>query len=161
MDKVSHFLLFVLTLRGYKCKLKTGYTCRLKGAHILDLISKITDSELEVLRILWESKEELTISEIRRTLEKRSNWETSTIKTLLRRLCDKGVVLATKKEVYYYKSLVSEGEYNEYTTQRLIDHIFSGSAKNLVASLLGSKKLNKEDVEELRELFKAGESSNE
>lgn len=121
------------------------------------LASKITDSEVEVMRVLWEADSELPIADIRKNLEQTSKWETSTIKTLLRRLCEKGVVLATKKEVYYYKPLVSEVEYNEYSTQSLIDRLYAGSAKNLVASLLGSKKLDDSDIEELRNLFKVGD----
>ncbi|SFM30518.1 Predicted transcriptional regulator [Paenibacillus sp. 1_12] len=122
------------------------------------LASKITDSEVEVMRVMWEADEDLPISEIIKTLEQKSSWETSTIKTLLRRLCNKGVVLAIKKQVFYYKPLVSELEYNEYITQNLIDRLYSGSAKNLVASLLGSKRLDDEDIEELRNLFKVGDS---
>jgi BlaI family penicillinase repressor len=125
------------------------------------LVTKITDSEVEVMKILWEAGYELPMADIRKTLEQSSKWETSTIKTLLRRLCEKGVVLATKKEVFYYKPLVSEAEYNEYTTQSLIDRLFSGSAKNLVASLLGSKKLDDNDIEELRTLFKVGDDSDQ
>ena len=120
------------------------------------LVSKITDSEVEVIRVLWEAGCELPIADIRKTLEKTSKWETSTIKTLLRRLCEKGVVLATKREVFYYKPLVSEKEYNEYTTQSLIDRLYSGSAKNLIASLLGNKKLDNAEIEELRTMFKVG-----
>lgn len=125
------------------------------------LVSKITDSEVEVMRILWEAGEALPMADIRKTLEHSSKWETSTIKTLLRRLCEKGAVLATKKEVFYYEPLVSEAEYNEYTTQSLIDRLFSGSAKKLVASLLGSKKLDDSDIEELRNLFKVGDDSDQ
>ncbi len=124
-------------------------------------ISKITDSEVEVMRILWEADCEMRFADIRKTLEKRSKWETSTIKTLLRRLCEKKVVLATKKEVYYYKALVSEKEYNDFSIQSLIDRLYSGSAKNLVASLLGSKKLNDKDIKELRDLFQVGDDSDE
>jgi BlaI family penicillinase repressor len=122
------------------------------------LAAKITDSEVEVMRVLWQAGGELPVAEIRKTLERTSKWESSTIKTLLRRLCEKGVVQAAKREVFYYKPLVSEAEYNEYTTQSLIDRLYSGSAKNLVASLLGSKKLAAADIEELRGLFKVGDS---
>ncbi|WBW95664.1 BlaI/MecI/CopY family transcriptional regulator [Oceanirhabdus sp. W0125-5] len=121
------------------------------------LVSKITDSELEVMKVLWGAGYELPMADIRKKLEQTSKWETSTIKTLLRRLCKKGVVLATKKEVFYYKHLVSEEEYNDFSTQSLIDRLYSGSAKKLVASLLGSKKLNDSDIEELRTLFKVGD----
>ncbi|MCR8657483.1 BlaI/MecI/CopY family transcriptional regulator [Paenibacillus endoradicis] len=123
------------------------------------LVAKISDSEAEILRVLWDTNDELPIAEIRKKLEQTSTWESSTIKTLLRRLCEKGVVVATQKEVFYYRSLVSEVEYSEYNTQSLIDRLFAGSAKNLVASLLGSKKLNETDIEELRSLFKVGDRS--
>jgi BlaI family penicillinase repressor len=122
-----------------------------------ELALKITESEVEIMRVLWKAQKVLPVVEIRKTLEKACGWDPSTIKTLLRRLCDKGVILATKKEVYYYKPLVSESEYNEYITQNLINRLYSGSAKNLVASLLSNKKLNKKDIDELRNMFKVGD----
>lgn len=121
-----------------------------------DLVAKIADSETEILRVLWNANKELPYAEIRKSLEQTSKWDNSTMKTLLRRLCRKGVVQAIKKEVYYYKALVSEQEYNEYNTQSLIDRLYAGSAKNLVASLIDSKKLNDADIDELRSLFKVG-----
>ena len=123
------------------------------------LIAKITDSEAAVLRVLWQADSELTVTDIRRSLESSMEWDSSTIKTLLRRLCEKGAVLAEKRDVYYYRAQVSEREYNEHMTQGLIDRLYFGSAKNLVASLLGSKKLKESDIEELREMFKVGEGN--
>lgn len=120
------------------------------------IISKITEAEVEVLRVLWDAGGELPMADIRKILEEKSKWETSTIKTLLRRLCEKGVVNVAKKEVFYYKPLVTEAEYNEYITKGLIDRLYSGSAKNLVASLMGNKMLNDSDIEELRSMFKVG-----
>lgn len=122
------------------------------------LISKITDSELRVMKVLWSAGGELTAADILKTLEKSSDWESSTIKTLLRRLCDKGAVISAKKEVLYYKPVVSEEQYNNYSTQVLIDRLYAGSAKNLVASLIDNKKLDDKDIDELRQLFKEGDS---
>lgn len=122
------------------------------------MISRITDSEAVVMRVLWDAGRELNITDIRKSLEESTDWESSTIKTLLRRLVKKDVVQATKREVFYYKPLVTEEEYNEYTTQDLIDKLYNGSAKNLVASLLDNKKLNKKDIEELQKMFKVGEN---
>lgn len=62
------------------------------------LAAKITDSEAEIMKALWEAGCELPIAEIRKVLEAKSNWDTSTIKTLLRRLCEKGVVLGIKRD---------------------------------------------------------------
>jgi BlaI family penicillinase repressor len=120
------------------------------------LVSKITDSEVEVMRVLWEAEEPLPVADIRKKLEQSSKWESSTIKTLLRRLCEKGVVEYTKRDVFYYSPRVCEKEYNDYTTKVLIDRLYSGSAKNLVASLIGNDKLERSDIEELRTMFKVG-----
>ena len=121
------------------------------------LASKITEAEAEVMKVLWEAEKELPIAEIRKTLSKTSEWEDSTIKTLVRRLCKKSVIKSTKREVLYYKAMVSEDEYNDYITKDVIDRLYSGSARNLVASLIDNKRLDDSDIEELRNFFKVGE----
>ena len=77
------------------------------------LAQKISDSELEVMRVLWSIKQAATLAEIRKTLSANSEWEDSTIKTLLRRLHSKGVLKQEKSDVYYYTPLVSEEDYEE------------------------------------------------
>jgi len=124
---------------------------------MIEILSKIAESELQVLRLLWEQKRAMTMPEIREALKNSTGWDGSTIKTLLYRLCDKGAVKSEKKNVYYYTPGISEQEYNEYATSVLIDKLYNGSAKNLVASLIGSKKLKAADVAELRDMFKVGE----
>ncbi len=121
------------------------------------LAQKITDSELEVMKVLWSAKQALTLAEIRKSLCANCEWEDSTIKTLLRRLHGKGVLKQEKREVYYYTPLVSELEYGEYSTHSLIDKIYQGSAKNLVASLVSGNMLSQEDITELRRMFKVGD----
>ncbi len=123
------------------------------------LASKITGSELEVMRVLWTAKGALPIAAIRQALEASSDWDGSTIKTLLRRLCEKGIVLAVKKEVFYYSPLISEMEYSDDMTQKMIDRLYGGSAKDMVASLVSGNRLNRQDIEELRAMFKAGGSN--
>lgn len=120
------------------------------------LAERIADAELEVMRVLWEAKAALPVSEIRRAICEKTGWDGSTAKTLLYRLQAKGVVAQTKRDVYYYTPLVTRGEYNEYTTQALIDKLYKGSAKNLVASLVSSKKLSDADIAELRRIFEEG-----
>ena len=47
------------------------------------LAEKISDAELEVMRVLWEAEEPLPISEIRLALQQRKGWEPTTTKTLV------------------------------------------------------------------------------
>lgn len=120
-------------------------------------VEKITDSELEVMRVLWEAGDALPITEIRRSLQQRKGWEATTIKTLVQRLCAKGVLEQEKRNVFYYLPLVSEQEYNDWATGDLIRKLYRGSAKELVAALVRSDGLSKSDVDELRAMFKVEE----
>ncbi len=118
-----------------------------------DISSKITDSELEVMKVLWEAGKPLPITDIRQALQETKGWESTTIKTLVQRLCNKGAVLQEKQKYFLYTPAVSESEYNDWATGNLIRKLYRGSAKNLVAALVQSDTLTKEDVEELRGFF--------
>ena len=112
---------------------------------------KIQDSELEVMKVLWESGEPAALMDIRRTLSERRGWEDSTVKTLIRRLEAKGAVRLVSRGVY--APVVSEAEYNGWSTQTFLDKLYAGSAKKLVAALVSDGKLSAEDIAELSELF--------
>ncbi len=120
-----------------------------------ELAGKIQDSELEVMRVLWEAGEALPLIEIRRMLSARCGWEDSTIKTLLRRLQAKDIVRLERRGIY--SALVTADEYNQWATHAFVNKIFAGSAKKLVASLVSDGQLAGEDIAELSVMFNAGE----
>ena len=121
-----------------------------------ELAEKITDSELEVMHVLWEADDALPISDIRKSLQARRGWESTTIKTLVQRLLGKGAIEQEKRQVFYYRALVSEREYNDWATTDLIRKLYKGSARELVAALVHSEELTAEDVDELRAMFREG-----
>lgn len=119
-----------------------------------DLAEKITDSELEVMKLLWASEEPQSITEIREALQESRGWEATTIKTLVSRLLGKGVIGQEKRAVFHYFPLLSEKEYKRWSTDRLIKRLYKGSARDLVAALVDSEGLSRQDIDELRQLFK-------
>lgn len=123
-----------------------------------ELAAKITDSELEIMRVLWAVGAPMTMTQIKGTLMKTTKWNGDTIKTLLRRLCEKGAVSQEKREVYYYLPLVSSAEYGKYSTQTLIDKLYYGSARDMIAALVKNDQLCAEDINELRNMFKVGDT---
>lgn len=118
------------------------------------LAEKITDSELEVMRLLWEAEAPMPISDIRVALQQRKGWEPTTIKTLVQRLCKKHALAQEKQNVFYYRPLISREEYQNWATNDLIRKLYRGSARNLVAALVHSDKLSNDDLQELRDYFK-------
>jgi len=113
-----------------------------------EVAGKIQESELEVMHVLWGSEGALPLSVIRIVLHDRCSWEDSTVKTLLRRLQAKGAVELVSRG--QYRAVLTESEYNEWASHRMIDRLYHGSAKNLVASLVNDGSLSQEDIAELR-----------
>lgn len=129
------------------------------GSYMNKLVQKISDSEYEVMKVLWSINRSMTLAEIRKILAANSEWDDSTIKTLLRRLYNKGVLKQEKKDVYYYTPMVSKQQYEEYTTQTLLNKLYQGSAKNLILSLVSGNKLSQNDIAELQKMFKVGDNN--
>ncbi len=119
-------------------------------------VEKISGSELEIMRVLWQAPDALPVSEIRRQLKSRKGWEDTTIKTLVQRLVKKGAVLQESRQVYYYRPAVSEAEYSRWATEELIEKVYRGNARDLVAALISADTLTEEDVAELRGMFRSG-----
>ena len=118
-----------------------------------ELAAKISASELEVLEVLWQADAPMPIAPIRTALEGSHRWDASTVKTLLRRLCEKQAAAAEKREVFYYRPILTREEYQEWSTRSLIDRVYRGSAKELVASLVERSELSRRDLEELRAIL--------
>ena len=108
---------------------------------------KIQDAELEVMQVLWNSPQPVPLIEIRRALADKCGWEDSTVKTLLRRLCEKGAVELERRGMY--RAVITRAEYSRWSARRLIGKVFEGSAKKLVASLLSDGQLTEADIAEL------------
>jgi len=124
----------------------------------MSLAEKISNAELEVMRILWREKTPVSFTDIRVELQDAKGWEKSTIHTLIRRLADKEVITAQKKDVLYYTPNISEAEYVQAEEQSMIDKLYEGNAKNLVAALCRQGKLSEADIDELKAYFKIGGS---
>ena len=116
-----------------------------------DAAAKITDAELSVMQVLWEAGLRLSLNQVKAALDKNGE----TVKTLLRRLCQKGAVAQEKRSVYYYRPLVAQDDLGQYQTQHLIDRLYAGSAKAMVAALVEHGQLQSQDVDELRALFQS------
>jgi len=117
------------------------------------LADKISDSELEVMKLLWQAEDALPVTEIRESLQRSRGWEATTVKTLVSRLVSKGVIAQEKRNVFYYSPRITEQEYNAWATGNLIRRLYNGSAKDLVAALVHSEGLSRRDLEELQAMF--------
>ncbi|WP_040952749.1 BlaI/MecI/CopY family transcriptional regulator [Gorillibacterium massiliense] len=120
----------------------------------MELAEKISNAELEVMKILWRSDAPVSSVSIRSELQAEKGWEKSTILTLIRRLQDKEVINAEKRDVLYYSPNITEADFTAFQMQEMADKLYKGSVKNLVAALCHGGKLSEDDVDELKAFFK-------
>ncbi|MDE6846533.1 MAG: BlaI/MecI/CopY family transcriptional regulator [Lachnospiraceae bacterium] len=120
---------------------------------------KISDAELEVMRILWREKLAVSFSDIRTELRDKMGWEKSTIATLLRRLQKKGAITVQEKEIHYYMPKITKEDYIMFKKKSLIDKLYDGSTKNFVAALCQNGELTEADIDELKMYFRMGDES--
>lgn len=114
-------------------------------------MEQISDAELVLLQALWAEGGSALSSAIMERLRKTgSGWHQNTVTTLLSRLMSKGIVCAKKDgRRNVYTALVSEGEFQTEQARDLVDRVYHGEAKDLVASLVDSDMLTDADRDEL------------
>lgn len=117
-------------------------------------IPQISESELEVMKILWEI-EKATSGDIVERLSKTSEWKPKTIHTLITRLVSKEAIIAEKLDgkSYMYYPNVNEEEYKSHANKSFLQKLYNGSLNLMVSSFIKQQKLSKEDIEELRKIL--------
>ena len=118
-------------------------------------IHNISDSELELMKIIWQKGGKALLAEIMEQLsQKGNNWQNNTVITLLSRLVEKKLLKTTKiGRKNEYRAIVSEEEYQTSQTQTLVDKLYEGKAKGLLLTLLQNNMLSDEDREELKHFW--------
>jgi len=113
---------------------------------------KISDAELEIMRILWRENRPLKAAELIDELERTKNWNRSTINTLITRLRDKGLIEPLERYgVARYIPLITEDDYILAEEKNLLERF--GSAKKLALAMVRNKHLTDTDIDELRAFF--------
>lgn len=122
------------------------------------MIQQVSDSELELMKIVWASGGIARYAQIMEELEKAGRtWQKNTVITLLSRLVDKGLLKTSKiGRRNEYTALVSQGEYQAQQARALVGKLYAGDARGLVATLIQGDMLSAEDYEELKRFWEDG-----
>ncbi|MDZ7764721.1 MAG: BlaI/MecI/CopY family transcriptional regulator [Melioribacteraceae bacterium] len=122
---------------------------------------KPTESELEILQILWE-EETATVKEINDIINKRKPiGYTTTLKTI-QIMFEKGLVKREKVgRSHTYSAAIKKEETQQALIDKILDSAFGGSASNLVMQALGNKKTSKQELEEIKKMIEKLERDSE
>ena len=117
-------------------------------------ISKPTESEIEILSILWDRKL-ATVREVHEELLKNKEAGYTTTLKLMQIMFEKGLVTRDdSSKTHIYKPFVNKEKTQKQFLNKMIDSLFSGSSTELVLRALGNKNTTDEELDKIQGLIK-------
>jgi predicted transcriptional regulator len=119
-----------------------------------------TDSELDILRVLWQ-RGASTVREVYETLNEKRPTGYTTVLKLMQIMTEKELVRRNEEQrAHVYEARLPQEETQQLLVGDLLERAFDGSAKKLVMQALSAQKASAEDLSEIREMldtFERGE----
>lgn len=117
--------------------------------------SPLTPLELEIMKVLWETGP-ANVQTVQDKLARPLAY--TTVQTMLNVLQRKGHATRTlKQKAYFYRPSISRRDVAKQAVADVVDRLFSGSASNLVMSLVETKQLSGDELARLRDLLDEAE----
>lgn len=105
--------------------------------------------QAEFAQIVWEN-EPIPSGELVKICEKRLNWKKPTTYTVLRKLCEKGILQNVDGIV---SSVMSKEQFNGAKSEQFVESTFAGSLPAFIAAFTSRKKLTKAEVDEIQKMI--------
>ena len=105
--------------------------------------------------IVW-ANEPIASGDLVKVCEKELNWKKPTTYTVLRKLCEKGLLQNVDGIV---SSLVSKDDFYSAKSEQIVEDSYEGSLPAFIAAFTSRKKLSRKDVDEIQKMideFKRG-----
>jgi BlaI family transcriptional regulator, penicillinase repressor len=113
-----------------------------------------TESELEILEILWQTGS-ATVRQVNEQLEQKGKnvGYTTTLK-MMQIMTEKGLLSRDMdSRTHVYTALIQAGTARNAVIDRMVEAAFGGSATKMVLQALGNHKATPEELQEIRALI--------
>ena len=110
---------------------------------------KIFESEYRFCLLLWDN-EPINSTKLVQLAKESLGWSKATTYTVIRRLAERGVV---KNENTIVTTLISKEEAQNSRLEEMVEETFEGSMPAFIAAFSRSKKLTRQEVDQLKALI--------
>lgn len=112
-------------------------------------IYKLAYGEYRFADLVWKH-EPINSTKLVKLSEERLGWKKATTYTVLRKLCERGIL---KNEEATVTSLVKKEQIQKYESEALLEKSFDNSLPLFLASFLKDKKLSGKEAEQIKKLI--------
>jgi BlaI family penicillinase repressor len=114
---------------------------------------KPTESELEILQVLWE-KDQASVREVHEELLQSKDVGYTTTLKLMQIMHEKGLVKRDDTfKTHIYQASVSKEKTQKQLLGKMINTLFGGSSADLVLQALGNHKASPAELDEIQRLL--------
>lgn len=110
---------------------------------------KLFDAEYKFANLVWEN-EPINSTELVKLCLENLGWKKSTTYTVLRKLCERGIL---KNEEAKVTSIVKKEQVQKYESHTLIEKTFDGSLPQFLTAFLDKRKITHQEAEELKRII--------
>jgi BlaI family penicillinase repressor len=110
---------------------------------------KLFDAEYKFACLIWDN-EPINSTELVKLSLNKLGWKKSTTYTVLRKLCERGIL---RNEGAIVTSIIQKSEAQQYESQTVVEKAFGGSLPQFLTAFLGGKKLSAKEAAELKKII--------
>ena len=114
---------------------------------------KPTESELEILQVLW-NENAATVRTVHEELAKTKDSGYTTTLKLMQIMFEKGLVIRDdSSRTHIYQANISKEKTQKQLLDKMVNSLFSGSHSQLVMQALGSHTPTRKELDEIQQLL--------
>lgn len=110
---------------------------------------KLYDAEYKFANIIWDN-EPINSTELVRLCADKLEWKKSTTYTVLKKLCERGILQNSDTIV---TALVKREDVQRYESNAVVKKAFDGSLPKFLTAFLGERKITEQEAEELKRII--------
>ncbi|MGI6648968.1 MAG: BlaI/MecI/CopY family transcriptional regulator [Bacillota bacterium] len=110
---------------------------------------KLFDAEYKFVSLIWDN-EPINSTELVRLCADKLGWKKSTTYTVLKKLCERGILQNKEAMV---TALVKREDVQRYESRAVLEKAFDGSLPKFLTAFLDNRKLSIQEAEELKRII--------
>ncbi|MDF2662882.1 MAG: CopY family transcriptional regulator [Paenibacillus sp.] len=110
---------------------------------------KLFDSEYKFACLIWDH-EPINSTDLVKLSQTKLGWKKSTTYTVLRKLCERGIL---RNEGATVTAVIKKADAQKYESQTVVNKAFNGSLPQFLTAFLGGKKISEKEAEELKRII--------
>ena len=116
--------------------------------------TRLSETEWTVMRVLWDAAP-ASARDVLDAVEDETQWAYSTVKTILARLAEKGVVeVGTRGNTSYYAPRLARGDARRSAVRNLLERAFDGTFGSLLHHMVEEETLSRKGRAALKRMLR-------